>query len=470
MKIKLLFILSVLVHFNQGHAQFQANKLGNWQDDGLVLTNSFNSRYNDVWGYAKNGREYAVIGSTEAIHIIDVTNPANPQEVQRVEGKAGGPFLVHRDMKVYGDFLYCVADEGSSSLQIIDLSMLPDTAIQVYNSNEFVITSHNVFIDSSQARLYIVGKGSTTSVLDISTPATPVLMASYPKPGFPLPYVHDAYVEDNIGYMNCANKGLWDDYPEAGYNHSGWLSEDGQSYFMCDETHGKQMKVVDVSDPSDLKVVKLFSPGFRDNEIPHNVAVKDGLLYVSHYYDGMQVFDVRNPLNPIRIAEYDTYPDANASWYAGNWGIYPYLPSGNILLSDMQYGLFVIEKLPVAATQYLDIKETAFEICVGETVEFEMTVGSGFSDLGVTLSANTNNLSATVEFVPSTTAMPGDVVAVKVTDISGTAGIAEELTILADDGMDTQTASLFILANEAPNPIIDIASPTLNSTVAVDNI
>ena len=472
---------------NESHAQIQANMLGNWQDNSLVPTTAYNGRYNDVWGYAKNGREYAIIGSTQAIHIIDVTDPTSPEEIQRIEGTAGGTFLIHRDMKVYQDYLYCVADEGSSTLQIIDLSMLPDTAIQVYNSNEFVITSHNLYIDSSQARLYIVGKGSTTTMLDISNPASPALLVNYPKPGFPLPRLHDAYVEDNIGYLNCGNqKGLWvvdftdpinplilgtmDDYPDQGYNHSGWMAEDGVHYFMCDETHGKRMKVVDVSDPTDLKVVKLFSLGLRDNEIPHNVMVKEGLLYVSHYYDGMQVFDVSNPLNPIRIAEYDTYPDADAAWYAGNWGIYSFLPSGNILLSDMQSGLFVIEKLPATVTQYLDIKEAEFEICAGEPVEFEMTVGSGFSDLGVMLSANTNNINATVEFVPSATAMPGDIVAVYVTDISGTAGVSEELTIFADDGTDSQTASVFILADGGPAPVSTISSPSDGGFVYIDNI
>ncbi len=476
----------ILFAVSNVHAQFQANSLANWQDNSLVPTTAYNSRYNDVWGYARDGREYAIIGSTEAIHILDVTDPGNTTEIQRIAGHAAGTFLIHRDMKVYQDYLYCVADEGSSTLQIIDLSMLPDTAIQVYNSNEFVVTSHNLYIDSSQARLYIVGKGSTTTALDISNPAAPVLLANYPKPGFPLPYVHDAYIENNIGYMNCANKGLWvvdftdpdnpvalgsmDGYPGDGYNHSGWMAADGIHYFMCDETHGSPMKVVDVSDPSDLKVVKLFSPGFRSNEIPHNVAVRDGLLYVSHYYDGLQVFDVSNPRNPIRVAEYDTYPDADAAWYAGNWGVYPFLPSGNILLSDMQYGLFVIEKLPAAVKQYLYLEDDNFNVCTSETVDFEMTVGSGFAASGVTLSANTSNLNATVEFIPGALAMPGDVVAVSVTNLPGTAGIAEPLEILADDGTDNQTATVFILANDAPAAVLSVSEPAANSTVSPNDI
>ncbi|HFA47936.1 MAG TPA: choice-of-anchor B family protein, partial [Bacteroidetes bacterium] len=469
-----------------GHAQIQANMLGNWQDDGLVVGSSFDSRYNDVWGYANNGREYAIIGSTEAIHIIDVTDPSDLAEVQRIEGADGGFFLVHRDMKVYQDYLYCVADEGSgSTLQIIDLSTLPDTAAEVYNSNEYVVTCHNIFIDSSQARLYIVGKGDKTTVLDISDPEMPAFLATYPQAGFPLPYVHDAYIENNIGYMNCAHDGLWvvdftdpdapiilgtmTDYEDAGYNHSGWLSEDGGHYFLCDENHGSQVKSVNVTDPSDLKVDALFSPGNWANEIPHNCAVKGNLLYLSYYYDGMQVYDVSNPLNPVRVAKYDTYPGTNVPWYAGNWGIYPFLPSGNILLSDMQSGLFVIEKLPETATVYLDLKKSFFSVCNGASISFEMTVGSGFSPDGVTLEIGNTDLQANITFSENP-AMPGDIITVTIADITSNTDTPEEIVILADDGINNISEPVSVLVDNVPAPVAAINSPAENSTVAVDNI
>jgi hypothetical protein len=43
------------------------------------------------------------------------------------------------------------------------------------------------------------------------------------------------------------------------------------------------------------------------------------------------------------------YPTSSRSHqngrYQGAWGVYPLLPSGNILVSDMQEGLFVIENV-----------------------------------------------------------------------------------------------------------------------------
>ena len=40
---------------------------------------------------------------------------------------------------------------------------------------------------------------------------------------------------------------------------------------------------------------------------------------------------------------YDTFEPNHHDSYMGAWGVYPLLPSGNILLSDMQTGLYVFE-------------------------------------------------------------------------------------------------------------------------------
>jgi len=70
--------------------------------------------------------------------------------------------------------------------------------------------------------------------------------------------------------------------------------------------------------------------------------IKDNLVYLSYYQDGLQVFDISDPSNPIRIAYYDTYMPVNTGGYAGAWGVYAFLPSGRILISDVQSGLFVL--------------------------------------------------------------------------------------------------------------------------------
>jgi choice-of-anchor B domain-containing protein len=345
------------------HAQpQQATSLGNWQDDNIAIVPWLNGRYNEVWGFAMNDREYAVLGSTSGMHFIDVTNPAEPQQVALIPGTSAGPNIIHRDFKDFNGYLYCVADEGNAAtLQIIDLQNLPDTAVQVYASNEFVITAHNLFIDTSQSRLYLLGAQNKTILLDISNPEAPALLGTYPNTSYYLPYVHDAYIRNHIGIMNCGFDGLWvvdfanpanpvtlgtmTSYAGAGYNHSGWLSDDGKYYYLCDETHGSPVKVVDMSDYSNLKIVATMDPASAPTQIPHNALLRDDKLYLSYYYDGLQVFDISNPQSPQRIAMYDTYGGPDDDFYAGAWGVYPNLPSGHILISDIQSGLWVFAPL-----------------------------------------------------------------------------------------------------------------------------
>ena len=79
------------------------------------------------------------------------------------------------------------------------------------------------------------------------------------------------------------------------------------------------------------------------NSIPHNLIVLGDYLYVSYYYNGLQVYDITDRENPQRIMHYPTSNLPNGNRYEGAWGVYPFLPSGNILVSDMQEGLFVVE-------------------------------------------------------------------------------------------------------------------------------
>jgi hypothetical protein len=145
--------------------------------------------------------------------------------------------------------------------------------------------------------------------------------------------------------------GVLEDYPQAGYNHSGWLDEGGRYYYMGDETHGRDLKVLDLQDLTDIQVVNFFNAESSETyTIPHNLLVRDDLLYVSYYYDGLQVYDISDPANPVRMWYYDTFESPSQNSYEGAWGVYPFLPSGNVLLSDMQTGLYVFEKMELASS------------------------------------------------------------------------------------------------------------------------
>lgn len=77
--------------------------------------------------------------------------------------------------------------------------------------------------------------------------------------------------------------------------------------------------------------------------VPHNLILKDSLLFASYYHDGLYIFNVADPANPTIHGYYDTQWQPGHDSFRGNWGVYPFLPSGRIIASDMQNGLFVFE-------------------------------------------------------------------------------------------------------------------------------
>src|SRR6185436_6412887 len=80
---------------------------------------------------------------------------------------------------------------------------------------------------------------------------------------------------------------------------------------------------------------------------PHNPYIKDGKAIIAYYQDGVQIYNIDNPASPFRIGYFDTHPQNVGNYpnppYQGAWGAWPFLPSGVLLVSDMQMGLFVLD-------------------------------------------------------------------------------------------------------------------------------
>lgn len=368
-----LILCSIFIYFScslvaQDTLQ-QLELLGHWKDSTLEGSFFYDNTYNEVWGIERNGHEYAIVGSTAGTHFIDVTNPDSLIEAFFIEGNESGGRIVHRDYHDSGEYLYAAADEGNSTLQVIDISGLPEEVKVVYNSSNLFTRAHNIFIDESQQRLYTFATNggsipfSPIRIYDIAQSPTIELMASYGAfGGISVGHVHDGYVQDNIAYLNCGNDGFFiidftdviepvvidylssSSYPESGYNHSGWIGSDCRHYYMADENWGKAMKIVDLTTRGEAEVISLFdAESDSPFSIPHNQIVACDYLYASYYYDGLQVYDISDPKNPLRVAHYSTSEINHRRNYEGAWGVYPFLPSGNILVSDMQEGLFVLK-------------------------------------------------------------------------------------------------------------------------------
>ena len=69
---------------------------------------------------APSGAEYALVGASKGLIIVDVTNPDAPVEIVQIPG----PNSLWKEIKTYGHYAYVVT-EGGEGVQIVDLSALP---------------------------------------------------------------------------------------------------------------------------------------------------------------------------------------------------------------------------------------------------------------------------------------------------------------------------------------------------------
>jgi choice-of-anchor B domain-containing protein len=341
--------------------------LDHWYSDTLI-TNSSEVRYSGCWAFEQNGKEYGVIGSTEGAHFFELTNDNKFHFIDFVPGRFVSPQAINREYKIYKNYLYAVCDDGPSSLQIIDVSYLPDSVHLVSDLRDnFFGKTHNLFVDSENELLYLCKV--TPVVNGIESAMIPLRVYSLSNPLHPsliwqsseeIQDVHDIYVRNKIAILNCGYDGIrvfdfsnpsspiylngLQIYQQQGYNHQGWLCPNGTTYIFADETSGMHVKKASFYQDYSFKINSFFgTPNEPYNKTPHNIHCTDEFAFIAYYNDGLRIYDIR--LNPPReIAFYDTYIDnekTNNFSMWGAWGIHALLPSQRILLSDRNSGFYL---------------------------------------------------------------------------------------------------------------------------------
>ncbi len=462
-----LFLLSLISHFF-AKAQVSQNMALRTQWDESTLPTSSGVRYNDIWGYVDcDGNEYGIVGSARYTHFFNVTDPDNIIEVDRFEGTVNS---IWRDYKTYGSYAYGVADQGNEGLAIFNLTQLPNSVSRVSLDNSDFGQAHNIFIDEANARLYVAGsdtRGNGLLVYDLSVnPADPTMIAnvSLASGGG---YVHDVYVRDNIAYCSHGWNGyyIWDftdaqnpsilaSTPTNGYNHSSWLTDDGTWAVVAEEVpRGLPLLMINLSDlaSGNISVDKTFKEPLlaptHVNNTPHNPFIRGNHIICSYYEDGVQVFDISDPLNPTRVAYYDTNP--NNTQYNGttnNWGTYPYLPSGTILATDTRNGFFV---LSATGFSFAEISSGTPDVTLNEFGSTEICMGESF-DLSIPFGATSYQWFKDGQQIPNAT------------NSSLSLTEAGNYTVEASRGNCTATSSNFeLIVNPIPVAEID-TSGTIN--------
>ncbi|TND09814.1 MAG: hypothetical protein FD123_938 [Bacteroidetes bacterium] len=383
--MKKIYLTLVLLPFifsasAQNYNSQNVSLLGHFNDPTVPAEPFYGIRYQGVWGWKDtgNGNEYALIGASTGVYFINVTNPGTPVQCDFLPGCRVD--CIWREIKTYDHYAYIVSDDGSPNcFQIVDLNYLPDSVHVVHQGTNIFERSHTIYVDGS--KLYC-GSVTTTSdyysmaVYELSvTPENPQLIRTLDQDFVTPSTVHDMFVRNDTVYASGGYDGLhifkfngaapftqlatMTNYQEQGYNHSSYLTPDGNTLIFMDEVPaGMGVKSLDVSNFGNLTMNQIFRS--TTGCTPHNPYILGANTLIAAYYqDGVQIFDISNPSAVVRTGYFDTdtlnnasngYPDP----YHGCWGAYQDLPSGNILASDMQNGLYILnitQSMSVPAAQ-----------------------------------------------------------------------------------------------------------------------
>lgn len=350
---------------------------------------------NDCWGWTDtpSGREFALFGLTNGTAFVEITDPENPVYIGTLPTAQGN--TTWRDLKVFKNHVYIVADGGGNNahgVQVFNLKqLLTATNLPVTFSANARYTglgrAHNIALNEETGFAYVVGSPGHNSsggliMLNLNNGTMPQLAGVFAGDG----YTHDVQVvvyrgpdrrkgvrlggglfnpivgreiafcanEDTLTIVDVSIKNAPEilsrvPYQQSQYSHQGWLSADHKYFFMDDEldeqTYGPIPTRTHVWDVRNLSnPIYLGYHNGTEMTIDHNLYVKGDYIFQANYSSGLRILKINNPLT-VDLEEagfFDTYPANNDISFNGAWSVYPYFPSGSIIVSDRQNGLYVV--------------------------------------------------------------------------------------------------------------------------------
>lgn len=323
----------------------------------------------NLWGFVDTlGNEYALVGAANGLSIVDVTVPTNPVQVAFIPGSANN--CTWREVKTIGRYAYVTSECGTLGLQIIDLRNLPGTTLPSTFWSPTVMstplkTIHALDVEGTKLYLYgsNIGNGGVIIADVASNPMAPTYLGIYNAN-----YVHDGEVRGTkcygghiyAGYfsvMDVSNSSspnvLQTQTTPGAFTHNTWTSTNNNYLFTTDEVTNSYLTSYDISNINNIQLQDKFQITPGSGSIVHNTYTinvnSNDYEVVSWYRDGVVIVDAGRPNNLVAIAHYDTYPQDSGDGFNGTWGVYPYLPSGHIVSSNIENGLFVLSPTYVRA-------------------------------------------------------------------------------------------------------------------------
>jgi choice-of-anchor B domain-containing protein len=337
------------------------------------------NRGNDSWGWTdpSSGKEYAIMGLDNGTVFVDITDPENPVYLGKLRTETGNS--AWRDVKVYNNYAFIVSEASNHGMQIFDLTRLrnvanPPTIFDTDAVYSGFGNAHNIVINTASGYAYAVGSDTFNGgphFVNIQDPLNPVGEGGYAMDS----YSHDAQVvtysgpdtdytgreiligsnEDEVVIVDITDKSNPTHisaitYPQTGYTHQGWFTED-QSYFLLgdelDELNfgiNSRTLIFDFSDlDNPLSAGEYYGPS---NAIDHNGYVKGSTFFLANYTAGTRIISLNEIGNGNlqEIGFFDTHPSNDGASFNGSWSVYPYFASEHIIISDINLGLFIIKK------------------------------------------------------------------------------------------------------------------------------
>ncbi len=351
------------------------------------------SKMTDIWGWEdpETGAEYVLQGREDGVAFIDIRDPYNPVYVGQMMKTEGSPGSGWRDVKVYKDHAFVVADgAGEHGVQIFDLRQLRDVPASEMPKTfeqtahyDGVHSTHNIVINEETGYAYAVGNraggtvcGGQLHMINVQDPVNPTFAGCFSQQG--AGGTHDAQcvvyrgpdasfqgkevcLNSNGGSFIIADVSDKENpstisqttYPNLAYTHQGWLTEDQKYFYMNDELDemngsvGQTRTLIwDVSELEDPILVEEFMLDSKASD--HNLYIRGNLMYQSNYQAGLRILDITDPENPVEVAHFDTVPfGEDEPGFGGSWSNYPYFKSGIIAVSSRGEGMFLLKKQDV---------------------------------------------------------------------------------------------------------------------------
>lgn len=369
----------------------------------------------NVCGYWKNGKEYALVGGSKGLIIVDITNPSSPQQIVQIPG----PDNLWKEIKVYSHYAY-VTSEGGQGLQIVDLSALPSATLasHFYTGDGAIAGQlneiHALHIDVTKGFLYTYGGDISpggAKIFDLKLdPYNPKFVGRFEQLG----YIHDGYVDNDTLYACHIGAGIMSVVDMTNktspvvlgtvetpgkFTHNAWITDDRKHVLTTDETTPSFLTSYDVSDPSDIREIDRVSPNPNNGNgsYVHNTHILNDYAVTSWYTSGVLIVDAHRPQNLVTVAQYDTYAGNNLE-FEGCWGVFPYFPSGTVIATDIDPAQLTVLTPTYQRACYLEGKIT--KSCDGNPLVGATIVINGGNDPRKPVTTRVDGLYRTGQVTP----------------------------------------------------------------------